>query len=103
MRYEYKTVTIKTNKDFEKAEKLHKSGWKHSKTGIEKLMFYRPIKTKKNPSSKKRVRFYTDTDKYMGYVYYSRDIKLEIDSWLYSGNKIKIGKKTFDKKGEIKK
>lgn len=61
MKYEYKTVPIKTEKDMERAEKLHKAGWKHTVTGIHKLQFYRPIKKvkqyKRNPNLK---RSYTD-------------------------------------------
>jgi len=74
------------------------------------------IMTRKNPKRKnpkrvhrsgtKLVRFYTDTDRYMGYVpSVNRDTYSEIRSWLLSGNKVVIGKYAYDKSdmGRIRK
>lgn len=55
---------------------------------------------RKNPKRKstRRVRFYTDTDRYMGYVNgVNRETYLEIRSWLLGGNKVVIGKYAYNK------
>lgn len=44
-----------------------------------------------------RIRYYTDTGRYMGWCTPTRDNRVHINNWLDSGNTIKLGEYTYGK------
>ena len=47
--------------------------------------------------NKLTIRFYTDTNRYMGWVYLNKTVyHNQVINWLRSGNSIKMGNKTYN-------